>query len=46
MPALVGRPSLHGNDACMVYLVIGALRRNCRQVQRETSFFSFTSFSV
>ena len=26
MPALVGRPSLHGYDACMVYSVKGALR--------------------
>ena len=42
--ALVGRPSLHGNDACMVYGVIGALRRNCRQKQRETSFSPFRVF--
>ena len=29
MPALVGRPSLHGYDACMVYWITGAFRRNC-----------------
>ena len=44
MLALVGRPSLHGNDACMVYWVIGALRRKCRQKQRETSFFPLRVF--
>ena len=38
MQALAGRPSHHGNDECMVFWVIGALRRNCRQKQRETSF--------
>ena len=31
MLALVGRPSLHGNCACMVYWTEGALRRICRQ---------------
>ena len=38
MLALVGRPSLHSCDACMVYRVQGASRRNCRQKQGETSF--------
>ena len=38
MLALAGRPSLHGYDACMFFLVIGALRRNSRQKKRETSF--------
>ena len=33
-----GQPSLHGYDACMVYWTKGALRRNCRQKHRETSF--------
>ena len=46
MLALVGRPSLHGSDACMVYLVIGALRRNCRQKQRETSFSPLRIFCL
>ena len=36
--ALVGRPSLHGYYACMVYWNKGALRRNCRQKYGETSF--------
>ena len=31
MLALVGRPSLHGYYACMVYWTMGALRRDCRQ---------------
>ena len=39
MLASVGRPSLHGYDACMVYWVNAALRRNCRQKQDKTSFF-------
>ena len=39
MPASVGQPSLHGYDACMVYWTNGALRRNCRLKQHETSFF-------
>ena len=39
MLALVGRPSLHGYYACMVYWTHGALRRNCRQKHSETSFF-------
>ena len=30
MLASVGRPSLHCDDACMVYWNKGALRRNCR----------------
>ena len=34
----LGRPSLHGYDACMVYWVQGASRRNCRQKYGETSF--------
>ena len=38
MLALVGRPSLHGYDACVVYWATGALRRNCRQKQRKTFF--------
>ena len=38
MLALVGRPSLHTNNACMVFWVQGASRRNCRQKQGETSF--------
>ena len=29
--AMVGRPSLHGYDACVVSWVSGAYRRNCRQ---------------
>ena len=41
MLALVGRPSLHGYYACMVYWTTGAFRRNCRQKQRETSFSPF-----
>ena len=36
--ASAGQPSLHGYDACTVYWTKGALRRNCRQKQRETSF--------
>ena len=44
MPALAGQPSLHGYDACMVYWVKGALRRNCRQHIRETSFSPFRVF--
>ena len=38
MLALVGRPSLHSYDACMVYQGQGASRRNCRQKYGETSF--------
>ena len=38
MLALLGRPSLHGHDACMVYSVKGASRRNSRQRDCETSF--------
>ena len=45
MLALVGRPSLHGYDACVVYSVKGALRRNCRQTKYETPFFSFFGLS-
>ena len=36
--ALVGRPSLHSCDACMVYWVQGASRRDCRQKLGKTSF--------
>ena len=38
MLALMGRPSLHGYDACTVYRVKGASRRNCRQIYGKTSF--------
>ena len=38
MLALVGRPSLHGYDACTVCRVKGASRRNCRQKNGKTSF--------
>ena len=38
MLALVGRPSLHSCDACMVYWVQGASRRDCRQKHGKTSF--------
>ena len=38
MQALVGRPSLHGYDACTVYRFKGASRRNCRQKNGKTSF--------
>ena len=44
MLALVGQPSHHGNDACMVYWARGALRRNCRLKQRETSFSPYWVF--
>ena len=44
MLALVGQPSLHGYDACMVYRTKGALRRNCRQKYGETSFSPFAVF--
>ena len=44
MLALVGRPSLHGNYACMVYWTKGALRRICRQKYGETSFSPFRIF--
>ena len=37
MLALVGRPSLHSYDACMVYRIQGA-SRNCRQKHGKTSF--------
>ena len=42
MLALVGRPSLHGNYACMVYWTKGALRRTCRQTLGKTSFSPFS----
>ena len=38
MLALVGRPSLHSYDACMVFQVQGASRRNCRQKHGKTSY--------
>ena len=38
MLALVGRPSLRSYDACTVYQVKGASRRNCRQINGKTSF--------
>ena len=40
----VGRPSLHGNYACMVYWTKGALRGICRQTFGETSFSPFRVF--
>ena len=40
----VRQPSLHGYDACMVYWAKGALRRNCRLKQRETSFSPYWVF--
>ena len=40
----MGRPSLHGCDACMVYWTKGALRRICRQKQCKTSFSPFRVF--
>ena len=44
MLALVGQRSLHGHDACMVFWVNEALRRNCRLKQCKTSFSPFTVF--
>ena len=38
MLASTGQPSLHGYDACMVYLVNRAFWRTCRQKIRKTSF--------
>ena len=38
MLAFVGRPSLHGYDACMASWTKGARRRICRQKYGETSF--------
>ena len=46
MPALVGRPSLHSYDACMVYWIQGASRRDCRQKHGKTSFTPEKGFSV
>ena len=46
MLALVGQPSLHGFDACMVYWNQGAPRRNCRQKQNKTSFSLFGFFCL
>ena len=42
--ALVGRPSLHGDYACMVYWTKGAPRGNCRQTHGRTSFSPFRVF--
>ena len=44
MLALVGLPSLRGYDACMVFSAKGALWRNCRLKQCETSFSPFGVF--
>ena len=44
MLALVRQPSLRGYDACMVYSVKGALRRNCRQTKYKTSFSPSSGF--
>ena len=44
MLASAGQLSLHGYDACMVYWTRGALRRNCRLKQRETSFSPYWVF--
>ena len=44
MLASVGQPSLHGYYACLVYWNKGALRRNCRLKQRETSFSPYGVF--
>ena len=44
MLASAGQPSLHGYHACMVYWTKGALRRNCRLKQRETSFSPYWVF--
>ena len=38
MLALVGRPSLHGDYACMVFWDKGALGRNCRLKKCKASF--------
>ena len=46
MLALAGRPSLHGDYACMVYWTQGAPRRNCRQKYGETSFSPFGVFLI
>ena len=44
--ALVRRPSLHGDDACVVYWITEAFRRICRRTKYQTSFSPFSSFSV
>ena len=44
MLAVVGRPSLHGHDACMAYWANGALRRICRRTEYKTSFSPFRVF--
>ena len=46
MLALMGRPSLHGDHACMVYWIQGAPRRNCRQKYSETSFSPLRVFLI
>ena len=42
--ASAGQPGLHSYYACMVYWNKGALRRNCRLKQRETSFSPYWVF--
>ena len=44
MLAILRRPSLHGYYACMVFKAKGALWRNCRLKQCETSFSPFGVF--
>ena len=46
MLALAGRPSLHGDYACMVYWTKGAPRGNCRQTYGKTSFSPFRVFLI
>ena len=46
MLALVGRPSLHGNYACMVYWTKGALRRICRQKMVRPLFLLLEFFCL
>ena len=41
MLALAGRPSLHGNYACVVYWTKEAPRGKCRQTNGKTSFSPF-----
>ena len=42
--AILGRPSLHGYYACMVFWANGALWRNCRLALCKTSFSPFSVF--
>ena len=44
--ALVGQPSLHGYDVCMVYWNKGALWRNCRLKESKTSFSPVCVFCI